>query len=184
MADEVPETPLQVRPVVVEQTVPTPGVSAMAAPAPATLSPAGGWSEARTSGKEDSAEAVQIADVSSVSLLTHLAHPPAAAANAALPDIPAAETDPLKESLDSAERRRELWLTDVLEEAVVHRVLQRVDIGLDQRLRDAIATVVQEQTRSLLPRLREEVESVVRQVVYEAMADEVANGSARKPHPS
>ena len=80
--------------------------------------------------------------------------------------------------------RRELWLTDVLEEAVVHRVLQRVDIGLDQRLRDAIATVVQEQTRSLLPRLREEVESVVRQVVYEAMADEVANGSARKPHPS
>ena len=77
---------------------------------------------------------------------------------------------------------RRLWLPDVLEEAVVHRVMQRVDIGLDQRLRDAIATVVQEQTRSLLPRLREEVESVVRQVVYEAMAEEVADRPGRKPH--
>ena len=73
-----------------------------------------------------------------------------------------------------------LWPPDVLEEAVVHRVMQRVDIGLEQRLREAIATVVQEQTRSLLPRLREEVESVVRQVVYEAVADEVAADPARK----
>ena len=75
---------------------------------------------------------------------------------------------------------RSHWLPDALEEAVFHRVMQRVDSGLDQRLRDAIATVVQEQTRSLLPRLREEVESVVRQVVYEAVADEVAYESARK----
>ena len=57
---------------------------------------------------------------------------------------------------------------------MVHRVMQRVDVGLDQRLRDAIATVLNEQTRSLLPRLREEVESVVRHVVYEAVADELA----------
>ena len=62
------------------------------------------------------------------------------------------------------------------EEYVVHRVMQRVDVGLDQHLRDAIATVVTEQTRSLLPRLREEVESVVRHVVYEAVADELAAG--------
>ena len=60
------------------------------------------------------------------------------------------------------------------EESVVHRVMQRVDVGLDQRLRDAIATVLSEQTRSLLPRLREEVESVVRHVVYEAVAEELA----------
>lgn len=64
---------------------------------------------------------------------------------------------------------------DGLEELLVHRVMQRVDMGLDRRLRDAIATVVQEQTRSVLPRLREEVESVVRQVVYEAVADELAS---------
>ena len=77
----------------------------------------------------------------------------------------------------------DLLSPDLLEEAMVHRVMQRVDIGLDQRLRDAIATVVLEQTRSLLPRLREEVESVLRQVVCEAVADEVATkagGTLRK----
>ena len=66
-------------------------------------------------------------------------------------------------------------ISDGFEELLVHRLMQRVDMALDQRLRDAIATVVQEQTRSVLPRLREEVESVVRQVVYEAVADELAS---------
>lgn len=66
-----------------------------------------------------------------------------------------------------------LLIPEGFEELLVHRVMQRVDVGLDQRLRDAIATVVQEQTRSVLPRLREEIESVVRQVVYEAVADEL-----------
>ena len=53
-----------------------------------------------------------------------------------------------------------------VEEYMIHRVMQRVDVVLDQRLREAIATVVQEQTRSVLPRLREEIESVVRHAVY------------------
>lgn len=48
------------------------------------------------------------------------------------------------------------------------------DLVLDQRLREAIALVVQEQTRSMIPRLREEVESVVRHAVCEAVADELA----------
>jgi hypothetical protein len=61
----------------------------------------------------------------------------------------------------------------VSEEFLVHQIMQRVDIVLDQRLREAIATVVQEQTRSIVVRLREEVESVVRQAVYEAVADEL-----------
>lgn len=60
------------------------------------------------------------------------------------------------------------------EEHLVHRVMQRVDVVLDQRLREAIATVVQEQTRSMVPRLREEVESVVRHAVYEAVAEELS----------
>lgn len=70
-----------------------------------------------------------------------------------------------------------------MEDAVVHRVMQRVDVGLDHRMREAIAVVVLEQTRSLLPRLREEVESVVRQVVCEAIAEELAKdavGTLRK----
>ncbi|MGE5333027.1 MAG: hypothetical protein ACM3Q3_14795 [Nitrospirota bacterium] len=68
-------------------------------------------------------------------------------------------------------------LAEGFEEMMVHRVMQRVDVMLEQRLRDAIALVVQEQTRSVLPRLREEIESVVRHSVYEAVADELASGS-------
>lgn len=67
-----------------------------------------------------------------------------------------------------------------MEEYVVHRVMQRVDLVLDQRLREAIALVVQEQTRSMVLRLREEVESVVRHAVYEAVADELAGDG--RPH--
>ena len=72
-------------------------------------------------------------------------------------------------------------LPDGFEEYMVHRVMQRVDVVLDQRLREAIATVVQEQTRSVLPRLREEIESVVRHSVYEAVADELASGAPPVP---
>ena len=72
-------------------------------------------------------------------------------------------------------------MPDGMEEYVVHRIMQRVDVVLDQRLREAIATVVQEQTRSVLPRLREEIESVVRHAVYEAVADELASGASPAP---
>ncbi|MCM2347147.1 MAG: hypothetical protein NDI95_10995 [Acidovorax soli] len=68
-----------------------------------------------------------------------------------------------------------------MEEYMVHRVMQRVDGVLDQRLREAIALVIQEQTRSVLPRLREEIESVVRHAVYEAVADELAAGASSQP---
>lgn len=77
----------------------------------------------------------------------------------------------------SATARPARVLADGFEEMMVHRVMQRVDVMLEQRLRDAIALVVQEQTRSVLPRLREEIESVVRHSVYEAVADELASGS-------
>ena len=88
------------------------------------------------------------------------------------PVIPAAVPPPAAASpLRPAQR-----MPDGVEEYMIHRVMQRVDVVLDQRLREAIATVVQEQTRSVLPRLREEIESVVRHAVYEAVADELASG--------
>ncbi len=61
------------------------------------------------------------------------------------------------------------------EEMLVHRVLQRVDLALSARLHLAIAAVVQEQTIAMLPRLREEVESVVQKAVNEAVAQELAS---------
>lgn len=73
-------------------------------------------------------------------------------------------------------------VTEGIEELVVHRVMQRVDLVLDQRMREAIALVIQEQTRSLLPRLREEIESVVRHAVYEAVAEELTVGNLVNTH--
>lgn len=58
------------------------------------------------------------------------------------------------------------------EERLVQRLLERVERVLDQRLRESIAYVVQEQTRSVTLRLQEELESVVRQTVQEAIAQE------------
>ena len=59
------------------------------------------------------------------------------------------------------------------EEQLVQRVMQRVDISLERRLREAIASTVLEQTRALGPILREEIELVVREAVSQAFADEL-----------
>jgi hypothetical protein len=70
-----------------------------------------------------------------------------------------------------------------LEEELVQKVLQRVDVTLEKRLREAIATVLLEHTRTLGPAVRQQVESVVRQAVVQALADEIAaqKQSSRKP---
>ncbi len=61
-----------------------------------------------------------------------------------------------------------------VEEDIIGRVLQRLDVSLEPRLREAVAAVVIEQTRSLEARLREQVESALRQCVAEAVAEELA----------
>jgi hypothetical protein len=53
-------------------------------------------------------------------------------------------------------------------------VMQRIDLTLERRLREAIAAKVLEQTRSLGPALREEIEAVVRLAVAQAFEDEIA----------
>ena len=83
-----------------------------------------------------------------------------------------------------AQEERLAWNAEapqVTEEYLVHRLMQRVDLVLDQRLKEAISIVVQEQTRSIVLRLREEVESVVRQAVYEAVEEELAQQTKPKP---
>lgn len=65
-------------------------------------------------------------------------------------------------------------LYDALAEQMVHRVIQRVDGLLAQRIGEVIATVIEAQTRSLLPSIREELEFAVRTSVYEAMAEELS----------
>jgi len=62
------------------------------------------------------------------------------------------------------------------QEQLVQRVMQRVDMALERRLRESIAAAVLEQTRALGPILREEIELVVREAVSRAFADEIAAG--------
>ena len=59
------------------------------------------------------------------------------------------------------------------QEQMIHRVMQRIDLTLERRLREAIAATVIEQTRNLAPVLREEIEAVVRQAVAQAFAEEL-----------
>jgi hypothetical protein len=63
-------------------------------------------------------------------------------------------------------------LSPQAQEQIALRVLQRLDLSLDRRVREAIATVVLEQTSALAPLLRERLETVVRELVAEAVAEE------------
>jgi len=58
-------------------------------------------------------------------------------------------------------------------EQLVHRVLQRVDLTIDRRLREAIARVVLEHSRQIAPALRAEIEQVVITTVTEALSEEL-----------
>lgn len=66
---------------------------------------------------------------------------------------------------------------EILQEQWVQQLLQRVDGALNTHLHEAIAKVVQEQTRIALLRLGEEIEQVVRQVVRETIEQEQRTAS-------
>ncbi|MET0311844.1 MAG: hypothetical protein ABW051_07315 [Burkholderiaceae bacterium] len=68
----------------------------------------------------------------------------------------------------------------LMEDQIVHRVMQRLDMTLERKLREAVATLVLEQTQSLAPLLREEIELAVRQSVSEAVAQELLAASNRR----
>jgi hypothetical protein len=59
------------------------------------------------------------------------------------------------------------------DQQLAQRVLQRVDLVLERRVREAIATVVLEQTSTLVPMLRERLEDVVRELVADALVEEM-----------
>lgn len=66
-----------------------------------------------------------------------------------------------------------------LEDQLVQRVLQRVDLVLERRLREVVGQVILEHTEQLAPQLREEIESVVRQSVSHAFAQELEDDKTR-----
>ena len=65
-----------------------------------------------------------------------------------------------------------------LEDQVLHRVMQRVDLVLERRLREAVSQLILTHTQTLGPRLREEIELVVRESVSQAIAQELSQAGA------
>jgi hypothetical protein len=64
------------------------------------------------------------------------------------------------------------------EDQLVHRVMQRVDLVLERRLREAVGQLILKHTQALGPRLREEIELVVRESVSQAVAQELPRDPA------
>ncbi len=60
-----------------------------------------------------------------------------------------------------------------LENHLVQQVLQRLDLVLERRLREAIGQVIAEHAGQLTAGLRLEIEAVVRETVYQAFSKEL-----------
>ncbi len=68
-----------------------------------------------------------------------------------------------------------------LEEQLLHRVLQRIDLSLEERLSDTVSAAVQQQLDAMIPRLRGDIESVLRTLVIEALAQELSDNTGSTP---
>ena len=84
--------------------------------------------------------------------------------------------DPAVDAKTPADEVAETESVGSMQEQMIHRVMQRVDTLVEQRLLEAITTVVQQHAKSLEPVLREEIGYVVRQSVSEAIAEELPAG--------
>lgn len=100
------------------------------------------------------------------------------------PPLAAAVPDPpnLRDAiaLDPATRFDEMERF-ALEEQLLHRVMQRVDLQLEERLSDVVAAAVQAQLDQMVPRLRDEIEDVLRALVTEALAQELHEKPGSNP---
>lgn len=96
--------------------------------------------------------------------------------------VAAAEVSRLDQALGGPQTQiaQSAQTTQPIEDYLVHRLMQRVDLVLEKRLKEAIEQVVEAQTRTLAQRLREELESVVRHSVYEAVEAELALQAQQK----
>lgn len=68
-----------------------------------------------------------------------------------------------------------------LEEQLLHRVLQRVDLSLEERVSDAVSAAVQHHLDTMIPALRKEVEAVLRDLVSESLAHELTENPGSTP---
>lgn len=97
---------------------------------------------------------------------------------AAPPEAPApAALDPAQAvALDARAQLSEEQIFG-LEEQLLHRVLQRVDLSLEERVSDAVSAAVQLHLDAMIPGLRKEIEEVLRALVSEALALELSDNN-------
>ena len=64
------------------------------------------------------------------------------------------------------------------EAQLTRRIMQRVDVVLERRLREALSKVILEHTQTLAPLLRQEIEATVKDAVAQALAQEATQNQA------
>lgn len=118
-------------------------------------------------------------------LTTVLEIPPEPVAAEPLPGASAASGAPVPDAASAVALPPAAQLSQAeivsLEEQLLHRVLQRVDLSLEERLSDTVSAAVQHQLDAMVPRLRNEIEAVLRALVIEAMAAELSENTGSTP---
>lgn len=99
---------------------------------------------------------------------------PTASASAATPTLPESQIAIDVHALSDADAFS-------LEEQLMHRVLQRIDLSLEERLSDTVSAAVQQQLDAMVPRLRSEIEGVLRSLVVEALSKELSDNTGSVP---
>jgi cell division protein FtsI/penicillin-binding protein 2 len=66
------------------------------------------------------------------------------------------------------------------EEALIERVLQRLELTLDAQVQKVVADALQEQMKDLAPRIRQRVDNAVRKAVTQAVAAETKPPAGRR----
>ena len=108
-----------------------------------------------------------------VPTLTDVVHAPTHTFGAQFKNLPAASTN-----IDSTGGLEATGPTEYTgapppdDDSLVKRVMQQVDMVLERRLREALGRIILEQTESLAPKLRYEIEQVVKEAVAQAVAQE------------
>jgi hypothetical protein len=68
-----------------------------------------------------------------------------------------------------------------LEEQLLHRVLQRIDLQMEERLSDVVSAAVQHHLDTMIPGLRKEIEAVLRALVSESLSHELSENPGSTP---
>ena len=63
------------------------------------------------------------------------------------------------------------------QELMVQRVLQRIDLMIEQRLHEAVEQLILAHTQAMMPMLREEIERIVRESATQAFEQEYSLGA-------